>query len=347
VAAAREYSRLGHRSAADSEAEATIRRMRLALAMVALVIVCGTAGYMLITHMGFLAALFMTVTTITTVGYGEVEPLGPAGRWFSIVLILGGVGLSLYTLASAFEMLVSQQFQEWRQRKKMSTCIDKIIDHYIICGYGRIGRQIADELAEAGEPFVVIDADPDRCARLLERGIPFVEGDATLDDVLHEAGIERARGFVGALNSDADNVMTVVSARGLNPDLFIVARAALPEAEKKLRRAGANEVISPYVVGAHRISLSLLRPGVASFLTALVYNKDIETEITEHSIAEGSPLAGQTLEGAGMAHEREVLPLAIMREGKLIFSPLPDTVLQIGDTLIIVTSLQSLQVERK
>lgn len=307
ASSAREYSRLGRRSAADREAEAAIRRMRLALAMVALVIVSGTIGYMLISHMDFLSALFMTVTTITTVGYGEVKPLGPAGRWFSIVLILGGVGLSLYTLASAFEMLVSQQFQEWRQRKKMSTRIGNISRHFIICGYGRIGRQIADELTEAGESFVVIDADPARCSRLLERDIPYVEGDATLDDVLLEAGIERARGFVGALNSDADNVMTVVSARGLNPDLFIVARAALPEAESKLQRAGADEVISPYVVGAHRISLSLLRPGVASFLTALVYNKDIETEITEHTVTEDSPLAGQTLEGAGMAHGREVL----------------------------------------
>lgn len=341
----REYSQ--RRRAADREAEATIRRLRTALALVFLVIVGGTVGYMLIARMSFLSALYMTVTTITTVGYGEVEPLGTAGRWFSIVLILGGVGLSLYTLAAAFEMLVSQQYQDWRQRRKMRERIVKMSRHFIVCGYGRIGRQVVDELTQAGESVVVIDADADRCARLLERDVPFVEGDATLDEVLLEAGIESARGFVGALNSDSDNVMAVVSARGLNPDLLIVARAALPEAEKKLQRAGADEVISPYVVGAHRISLSLLRPGVANFLTALVYDKDIETELTEHLIGADSPLAGKTLEEAGMAHEREVLPLAILRGGKPIFSPLPDTILQIGDTLIIVTSLHSLQVERK
>ena len=341
----REYSPL--RRAADRDAEAAMRRLRTALALVALVIVGGTVGYMLIVRMSFLSALFMTVTTITTVGYEEVEPLGTAGRWFSIALILVGVGLSLYTLAAAFELLISQQYQDWRRRRKMRGRIVKMNRHFIVCGYGRIGRQVADELAQAGESFIVIDADADRCASLLERDLPFVEGDATLDEVLLEAGIESARGFVGALNSDSDNVMAVVSARGLNPDLLIVARAALPEAEKKLRRAGADVVISPYVVGAHRISLSLLRPGVANFLTALVYDKDIETELSEHLIDAASFLAGKTLEEAGMAHERDVLPLAILRGGKPIFSPLPDTVLQIDDTLIIVTSLHSLQVERK
>ncbi len=333
--------------AADTEAENAIRRLRIALGLVAIVIAIGSIGYMLIADMSFPEAIYMTVTTVSTVGYSEVKPLDVVGRWFTIVLILVGVGSSLYTFGAAFELLVSEQFQLWRQRQKMNKRIEGMKGHYIVCGFGRIGRQVAGELAEAKKPFVIVDSDTERCARLMENNIPYVEGDATLDDVLIEAGIARARGLVGALNADADNVMAVVSARGLNPSLHIVARAALPEAENKLRRAGADEVISPYVVGAHRISLSLLRPGVSDFLHALLYNKDIETELTESLIEADSPLVGQTLEEAGMAHERDVLPLALMREGKPIFSPLPDTILQAGDTLIIVTSTESLQIARK
>ncbi|MBV9470095.1 MAG: potassium channel protein, partial [Abitibacteriaceae bacterium] len=203
------------------------------------------------------------------------------------------------------------------------------------------------DLREHGVPFLVIENKPERCGVLLENGIPFVEGDATLDETLLEAGIERARGMVGALNADADNVLTVVSARGLNPNLYIIARAALPEAEKKLRRAGADEVISPYVVGGRRISLSILRPAVSGFLNAVLYDPELQAEFTEIVVSSDSPMVGQTLAQAGLAHGQDVLPIAILRSGKLMFSPLPDMALLANDTLIVVTPIASLRTVRR
>lgn len=321
----------------EREARASIYRLRIGLALVGATVAYGTAGYLLLEHMSFINALYQTITTISTVGFTEVHELGPVGRAFTLTLILGGVGAWLYTLSALFEMLVSEQVGHWRQRQVMQKTIDKLDAHYIICGYGRIGRQVSSDFRESGLPFLVVDNDPDRCARLLERGIPFVEGDATLDDTLEEAGISRARGLIAALSADAANVMTIVSARGLNPRLHIVARAALAEAESKLRRAGADEVISPYEVGAHRMSLSVLRPAVSGFLNAVLYDPELQAEFTEIQIEPDSGLVGQTLTEAGMAHGRDVLPLAVLRQGRLTFSPPADMVLEALDTLIVVT----------
>ncbi|MDQ3814647.1 MAG: potassium channel protein [Armatimonadota bacterium] len=334
--------------AADLEAQHLLRRLRISLLLFGLVIIYGTAGYRLIERMGTLDALYMTIITVFTVGFGEINgPLSEPGRLFTITLIVGGTGVSLYTLGLAFELLISEQFSYWRQRQKMHDTIDKLKDHYVICGYGRIGKQVAADLRDAGVPFLVVENNPDRCAVLLDRGILFVQGDATLDEVLLEAGIERARGMVGALNKDADNMMAVVSARGLNTQLFIIVRTALPEAEKKLKRAGADEVISPYIVGARRMSLSILRPAVSGFLNAVIYDRQLQAEFNEIVIPGDSPLVGQTLTEAGMAHDLDVLPIALLRHGKLIVSPLPDTILQGHDTLIVVTQVDSLSFPHK
>jgi voltage-gated potassium channel len=321
----------------DREVESAFRRLRLAMLVVLAVVVYGTSGYLLLTRASFLEALYMTVTTIATVGYGEIVPLSPLGRWFTLTLILGGVGRSFYSLTATFELVLSEQFGSWRLWKRMSRDIAHMNDHFIICGFGRIGRQIVFDLHEQGAPLIVVDADPDRCALLLQSGLPFVEGDATRDETLLEAGVERARGLVAVLNADADNLMAVVTARGLNPKLYIVARAALPEAEKKLTRAGASEVISPYVVGARRISLSLLRPTVSRFLETLLFEPSLQGQMREVEITSGSPLCGQTLYEAGFASDRgESLALAMLRDGQLKFSPRPDLRLQEGDALIVV-----------
>ena len=344
--------RATHRNArplrtADREVVAAIWRLRLALILVGVVIVYGTLGYTLIEKWPLQDSLYMTVITISTVGFTEVHPLNDPGRAFTITLILAGVGSLFYTLGAAFELLLSEQFNHWRERKKMQKSIDTLHGHYIICGYGRIGRQVAADLREAAVPFVVIDDRPDRCAMIQEHGHPFVDGDATLDETLLDAGIERARAVVGALNDDAGNVMLVVTARGLNPKLFIVARAALPESEKKLARAGADEVISPYKVGARRMTLSMLRPAVSNFLNAVLYDRELQAEFTEFSIADDSPMIGQSLDDAGMAHGRDVLPIAMLRSGRLIFTPPANTILHAGDTLIIVVPTASLRLARE
>jgi len=324
-----------------------MRRLRVSLLMLGLVIIYGTLGYYIIEQMTLLDSLYQTIITISTVGFEEVHKLKDEGKLFTITLIMGGTGVSLYTVGLAFELLLSEQFSHWRQRQKMQNAIDHMQGHYLICGWGRIGKQVATDLREHGVPFLVIENKPERCGVLLENGIPFVEGDATLDETLLEAGIERARGMVGALNADADNVLTVVSARGLNPNLYIIARAALPEAEKKLRRAGADEVISPYVVGGRRISLSILRPAVSGFLNAVLYDPELQAEFTEIVVSSDSPMVGQTLAQAGLAHGQDVLPIAILRSGKLMFSPLPDMALLANDTLIVVTPIASLRTVRR
>jgi voltage-gated potassium channel len=333
--------------AADREVLSDIWRLRIALALVGIVLIYGTIGFRIVEGWPLFDALYMTVITISTVGFTEVHPMNDRGRAFAITLILAGVGSLFYTLGAAFELLLSEQFSHWRGRRRMQKAIDAMSGHYIICGFGRIGRQVASDLQEAGRPFVIIESKPERCALIQERGYPFVDGDATLDETLLDAGIERARAMVGALNDDASNVMVTVSARGLNPNLFIIARAALPESEKKLSRAGADEVISPYTVGGRRISLSMLRPAVSNFLNAVLYDRELQAEFTEYAIEEGSPFDGQTLTDAGMAHDRDVLPIAILRGGRLIFSPPAHTILHAGDTLIIVVPTESLRLARE
>jgi voltage-gated potassium channel len=239
-------------------------------------------------------------------------------------------------MGAAFELLLSERFRHWRARQRMQEEIRTMRGHYIICGYGRIGWQVANDLGEANLPYLVIDSKPDRWQLLQEHNVPFVEGDATLDETLLEAGIEHAKAIVGALNDDASNVMMTVTARGLNPQLLIVARADLPESEKKLMRAGANEVISPYKVGARRLSLSMLRPAVSNFINAVLYDSELQAEFIENTIENDSPLVGQTLEEASLGHGLDMLPIAMLHNGKLIFTPPANTILHAGDTLISV-----------
>ncbi len=334
--------------AADRVAEAAIQRARVSFFLAGIVLIYGTIGYILIEKLSLLDAFYQTVITIFGIGFSEIgHTFSPQGRLFTISLVMGGTGVALYALASGIELLISEQFSHWRQRRKMQYQIDDMKAHFIVCGYGRIGRQLAADFLDSGVQFVVIDADPKRCEQLLEDNVPHIEGDATLDETLFEAGIDRARGLLSVLNSDASNVMTVVSARGLNPKLLIIARAAVPEAEKKLYRAGADDVISPYVVGARRMSLTLLRPAVASFLNAVLYDRELQAEINEIPIDEKSQWSGQTLNEAGLAHDDDIVPLAILRDGRLMFSPLATTVLELGDVLIIVTPTASFKLAQR
>lgn len=339
--------RAAPKRAADREVLADIWRLRLALALVGIVIIYGTMGYAFIEKWPLHDALYMTVITISTVGFAEVHPLNDAGRAFTITVIFAGAGSLFYSMGAAFELLLSEQFKHWRRRRRMQEEIEKMRGHYIICGYGRIGRQVADDLREADLPYLVIDSKPERWQLLQEENIPFVDGDATLDETLLEAGIEHAKAVVGALNDDASNVMMTVTARGLNPQLFIIARAALPESEKKLMRAGANEVISPYKVGARRISLAMLRPAVNNFINAMLYDSELQAEFTETIIEEGSPFIGQTLEAAGFAHGNDRRLIAMLHNDKLIFTPPANTVLRAGDTLIMVVPTESLKMARR
>jgi voltage-gated potassium channel len=332
--------------AADREVLADIWRLRLALALVGAGVVYGTLGYALIEKWPLHDALYMTVITISTVGFAEIHPLSNTGRAFTMTVILAGAGSVFYSMGVAFELLLSERFRHWRAHRKMQEEIREMRGHYIICGYGRIGQQVVDDLREADLPYLVIDSKPERWQLLQENNVPFVDGDATLDETLLEAGIEHAKAVVGALNDDASNMMMTVTARGLNPQLFIIARAALPESEKKLMRAGADDVISPYKVGARHISLAMMRPAVNNFINAVLYDSELQAEFTEKTIENDSPLVGQTLADAGLAHGRDVLLIAMLHNSKLIFAPPANTVLHAGDTLIIVVPTESLKMAR-
>jgi len=244
-------------------------RLRLALLVGLLLLGVGTLGYVGIEHMRFLDALFMTVITLSSVGYGEVKPLDTAGEIFTIGLILVGLGTAAWLFTTVLETLTSEQTQRVLAQKRMSRVINSLKNHYIVCGYGRIGSEISQGYTQNKVPFLVIERSPERIGELREAGIPCVEGDAADDAVLVQAGIHRAAALIAVTPSDAGNTFIVLSARGLQQDLFIVARADAPQNEAKLLRAGASKVISPYTLGGRWMAVTAINPAVTDFVAAI------------------------------------------------------------------------------
>jgi voltage-gated potassium channel len=239
---------------------------RLSVVLLAAVLVAGTAGYVVIEGWNIFDALYMTITTVTTVGYGEIHPLSPAGRVFNIGVIIFGVATVLYTFSFLMARLVEGDLPERWIRRRRKRMLDELDNHFIICGYGRMGEIIAREFSRQGVPFVVIERNPDRMHLAMDQGFHAVEADASNEDVLRRVGIDRARGFVAAVSTDAENVYAVLSARLLKPDLFIIGRAESDDARTKLKRAGADRVISPYHLGGLQLAQTALRPAVVDFV---------------------------------------------------------------------------------
>lgn len=311
--------------------------------MIALVviIVTGTVGYLLIEGWSFLDSLFMTITTITTVGYDEVHPLSDSGRIFSSFLIVGGVGGALYTLTAIVAYVVEGEFGTTLGRRQMKNRIAKLKEHFIICGYGRVGQEIANVFKEEKVPFVVIDNGRESIAKAEEDNRLYFFADATNDEVLKEAGIERARGLVIAVDGDAESTYITLSARQLNPDLFIEARSSSSEAEAKLRKAGADRIISPNSIGARRMAMLALRPSVVDFIDTVTYRRGRELQMENIAITESSSLAGLAVEDA--RHRTRATILAINRKsGKLVANPSSEEKLEIGDILIVIGTSEQL-----
>jgi voltage-gated potassium channel len=295
----------------------------------------GTSGYMIIERWDFLDALYMTVITIATVGYREVGNLSEAGKIFTIFIILFGVGIIAYLLGMVAQAMVDLQVRSIFGRRKLGQKIRSIKNHYIICGYGRIGKIICRELKANDIPIVVIDAHGAAMEGLEEEGVPYIVGDATSEDLLVEAHIERAKGLVSVVASDADNVFITMSARGLNPGLFILARAEEEPTEKKLLRAGANKVVMPYLIGGQKMAHTLVKPAVADFLEFTVHNRKIGLEMGEVTVSEKSALNGVTLIDSGIRQKMDVIVVAIRKkEGDMRFNPSSQTRIEAGDTLI-------------
>jgi voltage-gated potassium channel len=333
--------------AADLPSVRSLRvRLLVPLTLVLTVVVIGTIGYhWLWRHVGgtWMDALFMTVTTITTIGYGEIRPLDTAGRLFTIFLAVTGIGSLFYTLGVIMEYLVGVRLADPLGRRKMQRRIDALTSHVIVAGMGRVGRQAAIELHAAETPFVVVDPSEAALQYAAERGYLALVGDATRDEVLERGGITRARGLIVTTGSDATNVYVVLSARVLNPALHIVARAADEAGVTKLVRAGANRAVSPYVIGGHRLAHLMLSPVVVDFFeTALRRGKDA-LNIEDLAMGQDSPSLGQTLDTLNIRRATGATVLVVIRDGNPVVSPPGDLALTAGDRLLALGTGEQLR----
>ena len=295
----------------------------------------GTTGYMLIEHWDLLDALYMTVITITTVGFREIRPISEQGKIFTIFIIFSGMGIIAYILGMVAQTMIDIQVRSIIGRTKLGLKMRSMKDHYIICGFGRIGKVISRELKANHIPTVIIDNNPEEKQSLESENIPYLNDDATSEEVLIEAGIERAKGLVSVVASDADNLFITMTARGLNPGLFILARADEEHTEKKLLRAGANRVALPYLIGGQKMANSIVKPAVTDFLEFTIDNKEIGLEMGELLVAETSHLNGKTLIDSEIRQEMDVIIVAVRKkDGEMKFNPSSQTRIESGDILI-------------
>ncbi|HVP35422.1 MAG TPA: potassium channel protein [Terriglobales bacterium] len=319
-------------------------KLKIALGALLAVILVGTLGYSLIEDWNILDSLYMSVVTISTVGFQEVHPLSSTGRVFTIFFIIFGVGTTLYAIGAGAQLMLEGQIRSILGRRKMSKKIQEIKDHYVICGYGKVGQQIYSEFSSRQVSSTIVEKDPAIAEKAIRDGVLVIQGDSTLDSVLEEAGIRRAKGLISAVASEADNVVISLSARELNPGIFIVARADTAESEKKLLRAGANRVISPHTLGGTRMALAALRPHLVDFMQVATSAQGMEMRIEELEVKEGSILANSTLKECEIRLRVGVIVLGIHKKtGQMIFTPPPDARMEPGDTLIAIGKIEDLE----
>ncbi len=321
----------------------SILNLKIIFFALIVLIVIGMAGFHFFEGWTWFEGFYMVLTTITTIGYGEVHPLSHSGRIFNSFIIITGVALVLLFFGGATQALLEFELQSVFGRRRMDREISRLSNHYILCGAGRVGRSAARELARKPVPFVVIDTDEAKLARYSDEGWLTLVGDATQAPVLRQARIEHARGLVASTTTDAINIYIILTARSLNPKLNIIARASEEEAEKHLLTAGANHVVSPYNFAGYRIAQTFMRPHVVDFFDTAM-NRQLPLEIEEVQVRMGSRVAGQTLEGSRIRQELGVIVLAIKGEGSLMrFNPSPDEVIHAGDHLIAMGEPEGLR----
>ena len=318
------------------------KKLILSVSLLIFINAFGVAGYMIIEGWNFRDSLFMTVITITTVGYGVVHDLSPAGEIFTIVLLVVGVGIILYLLGTEAKLLLEGQLADLIWRKRLERKIRELKDHYIICGFGRMGKTIAKEFSSKDMDILIIEKNS---VPEIEKGeFLILEGDANNEDVLKSAGIENAKGLISVLPTDAENLFLVLSARELNPNLFIVTRASEESSERKILRAGADRVVSPYYTGGIRIANSILKPAVVDFIEYATKTGNLELQLEEILLNEGSKLSGMTLEDTGIGRDMGVIIVAIKRQdGTMEFNPNSTSIINSGDTLVALGETSKLK----
>lgn len=320
-----------------------LRQLLLLVAVPVGLVLLGTLGYVLIEGWPLFDALYMSVITLTTVGYLEVHPMSPTGRMFTMAFLLGGVFTLFFMASEAVRAVVSGEVRSILGRQRMQKSLQELRDHFVVCGYGRMGQFVCQEFSGLGLSFVVVEKSGELLRSFsMPHGIP-LDGDATQDAVLRQAGVERARGLVTAAASDADNLYITMSARFLNEKLFIVARAEEEGAEQKLLRAGANKVVSPYAIGGQRVAQAVLRPNVMDFLELATRSQHLELQIEETAITGKSALAGRSLDESRIRRDLGIIVVAIKKpNGTMSFNPEGAAVLEAGDLVITLGHRQQL-----
>jgi voltage-gated potassium channel len=315
-----------------------LSRFRLAVVLLGVIIVYGIAGYMLIERWNLLDSFYMVIITISTVGYQEVHPLSVAGRIFTSTLIVTGVATMLYGFGVFAETLADNAFGNYRRERQLERSLNQLRDHFIICGYGRIGTQIVAEFEEHKVPYAVIDQTEEAVERLRAEGRLHIEGDASSEELLRQAGVERARGLICAVDADERAVYIVLSARALNPNLYILARAGRPESIRRLELAGATRTISPYRMAGHLMAELALRPALVDVLDTL-HHGESEIAVEEMLVSAGMAAVGKTIGETGLLDASAAKLLALRRrDGTLYVNPNPDLRLEEGDLLIALGS---------
>jgi voltage-gated potassium channel len=315
-----------------------------AVALLAAVTFGGALGYMVIEGWSAWDAFYMSVISITTVGYREVHPMSRAGEIWTVFLLFGGVGSALYVFTLLATVVVEGRLPQRLQKRRQARMLNLIKDHFIVCGYGRIGSIIAGQLRQQNVPFVVIERDPGRLQQAMMDGALAVQADASHEDVLKRVGIAQARGLIAAVGTDAENVYTVLSARVLRPDLYIVSRAEGEDASRKLLRAGADRVVSPYQIGAVQMAHTAIRPAVVDFMALATSSENLELGMEEITISRGSALGEKSLFEANLRQRFGVIVVAIQRQNRQMeFNPEPDTAVHAGDKLVVLGRPHSLR----
>jgi len=307
------------------------------------VLAIGTVGYVVIEGVSTFDALYMTVITITTIGFSEIFPLSVAGRAFTMILALAGVGIMLYAVSTVAAVVVETDLRKILGLRREHRMIRRMANHIVVCGAGRMGRGVVDILRRRGVEMVVVERDQERCRELEDDDILIVNGDATQSNVLLEAGIERAATMISSLAEDAHNVYTVLLARQLNPTITIIARAVEEGSEERLRLAGANTVMNPYRIGSMRIAYTALKPTVIDFLDASLPGTDQELEMAEVPVRGGAELAGKSLAGAQVRTRFGVIVVALRRGDTSLFNPSPDSLIEPGDVLVALGPVQAIE----
>jgi len=320
------------------------RRSLYIVGAILLALAGGTAGFTLIEGYPPFDAFYMTLITITTVGYTELRELSRAGRIFNSALIIYGVTVMFFAIGAMTQAVLEMELPELFGRRRVRRMIDKLENHYIVCGYGRVGRAAASELQRAGVSFVMVDRSPERVERAVRAGMLGLTADSTRDETLLEAGVTRARGLIAALTTDADNLFVILSAKNLNPRLLVAARAGEEEAEQKLRRAGADVVFAPYSNAGHQLALSLLRPHVVQFLDVATRSIGLDVGIEQVRVAASSEFVSRSLQQLQVRRELGVIVLAIRKaDGRMQFNPPADAVMDADDCLIVMGERDNLR----